>query len=125
MDIGSHDLLGGKEMARALIISMALLLLSVSAAAAKLVCGPYPDITGRLQAEYKESAIGRGIDNSGYRIFEVWAGPNGWSILMTDARMTTCIMAIGQKGTTWEQLDPLPGAGQAGSNSWSWMPGSY
>ena len=100
-------------MARSILIGAALLLFSASAAAAKLVCGPYPDITARLKSEYSEQAIGRGLDNSGSRIFEVWSGPTGWSILMTDARMTTCIMAIGQKGMPWELIKPQPGEGQA------------
>jgi len=112
VDIGPHDLLGDNTMARALIISITLLLLSVSAAAAQVACGPYDQITARLATEFKERVRGRGLDGQN-RMFEVWSGPNGWTILMTSVRMQSCVMVVGQKGTTWEQLEPLSGDGQA------------
>ena len=89
-------------MARAFLIAIALLLVPAEAAA-QAVCGSYAEISERLARVYDERAAGRGIDAQN-RMFEVWAGPEGWTILMTSADMRSCVMAIGQKGTTWETM---------------------
>tara|TARA_Y100001938_G_scaffold147603_1_gene229178 strand:+ start:3205 stop:3510 length:306 start_codon:yes stop_codon:yes gene_type:complete len=82
--------------------------LCAPAAAAQAVCGPYTEITKRLSDKFKERVVGRGIDQQN-RMFEIWSGPDGWTILMTTAQMEACVMAIGQKTTTWETLTPVIG----------------
>ena len=89
-------------MARALVIAIALLLVPANAAA-QAVCASYAEISERLSRVYDERVAGRGIDQQN-RMYEIWSGPQGWTILMTTAQMEACVMAIGQKGTTWEVM---------------------
>ena len=94
-------------MARALIIAALLLLSSTVALAADAPCGPYSDMTARLQKEHKEQLLGRGIDAVG-RMLEVWGSQdNGWTILLVrPADMVSCLMLVGQKGTAWQTVEP-------------------
>jgi len=94
-------------MARALLIAAALLLVPAGAAA-QAVCANYKEISERLSRVYGERVAGRGVDAQN-RMFEIWAGAEGWTILMTSADMYGCVMAIGLKGTTWEFM---PAAGK-------------
>ena len=89
-------------MARALVIAIALLLVPANAAA-QAVCASYKEITERLSRVYDERVAGRGIDQQN-RMYEIYAGPEGWTILMTSPDMRSCVMAIGLKGTTWEVM---------------------
>lgn len=97
-------------MTRRLAIAFAAALavfLCAPAAAAQAVCGPYDEVSERLSKKYGERVVGRGIEAQG-RMLEIWSGLEGWTILMTSADMQSCVMAIGQKGTTWETIKPQP-----------------
>ena len=98
-------------MIRRLAIAIAAAFTAVflcAPAAAQAVCGPYSEITKRLFEKFQERVVGRGIDQQN-RMFEIWSGPDGWTILMTSAQMEACVMAIGQKTTTWQTLSPPVG----------------
>ena len=94
-----------RRIAIAIAAAVMAVFLCAPAAAAQAVCGPYAGITKRLSDKFKERVVGRGIDQQN-RMFEIWAGPDGWTILMTTAQMEACVMAIGQKTTTWQTLTP-------------------
>lgn len=95
------------RIAIAFAAALMAVFLCAPAAAAQAVCGPYAGITKRLSDKFKERVVGRGIEAQG-RMLEIWSGPEGWTILMTSADMQSCVMAIGQKGTTWETIKPQP-----------------
>jgi len=100
-------------MARALLIAIALLLVPAEAAA-QAACASYSEISERLAKKYEERVAGRGVDAQN-RMFEIWAGGEGWTILMTSPDMRSCVMAIGLKGTTWEVM-PVVGKRAKGGN---------
>ena len=97
-----------RRLAIAIAAAFTAVFLCAPSAAAQAVCGPYNEITKRLAEKFKERVVGRGIDQQN-RMFEVWAGPDGWTILMTSSDMQSCVMAIGQKTTTWQTLSPPTG----------------
>jgi len=100
-------------MARALIIAALLLLPATTAAQG--VCGAYAKISERLVNNFNENIVGRGIDSQN-RMFEIWTGDDGWTITMTSAQMITCVMVVGQKGTSWENVAKKPRGAPAGGN---------
>ncbi|MGR3540070.1 MAG: hypothetical protein ACU0BS_01390 [Hasllibacter sp.] len=68
-------------------------------AIAQQVCGPRAQITAALQIHYGEETKGGGLQN-GQAVYEVWASEDErtWTILMSRADGTSCIMA---SGTDW------------------------
>ncbi len=76
-------------------------------------CAQRDVVTNKLQTGYGETFTGGGLRNS-TSVFEVWASEKGgtWTILMTKADGTSCIMA---SGTNWrgptlaEQAVGIPG----------------
>ena len=72
--------------------------LCLPAAAQQQVCGPYDAMTKRLETQYDERLLGRGIDAVG-RMLEIWGSPSD---------MVSCVMLIGQKGTQWQPVEPKP-----------------
>ncbi len=79
------------------------------AAAQQQPCGPWDQMVKRLQIEYSEVLVGRGIDALG-RMLEIYAGPDGWTVISVQpANMISCVMLIGQKGTQWQPAQPSSG----------------
>ena len=82
--------------------------LCLPAAAQQQVCGPYDAMTKRLETQYDERLLGRGIDAVG-RMLEIWGSPDGWTIILgRPSDMVSCVMLIGQKGTQWQTVEPQP-----------------
>ena len=81
--------------------------LCAPSAAAQAACGQYNEVSERLNKKYGERVVGRGIEAQG-RMLEIWSGPEGWTVLMTSPDMQSCVMAVGQKGTTWETIQVQP-----------------
>lgn len=79
-------------------------ILAPSISQAQANCAQRDVVVQRLSADYGEGFQGGGLQ-SGTRIFEVWHSDDDgtWTILMTRAAGTTCVMA---SGTNWRQ--PLP-----------------
>lgn len=73
-------------------------------AEARIACAERDMVVERLASGYGESFQGGGIQ-SDQRIFEVWFSEEEgtWTILLTKADGTSCVMA---SGTDWRQ--PLP-----------------
>ncbi len=67
-------------------------------------CGQRDAVTNKLQTGYGETFTGGGLRNAD-SILEVWASEQGgtWTVLMTRADGTTCIMA---SGTNWRGATP-------------------
>ena len=68
-------------------------------------CGERDSVVGKLKSGYGEAFAGGGLQNSS-AIFEVWFSEEKgtWTILLTRADGTSCIMA---SGTNWREA--LPG----------------
>jgi hypothetical protein len=89
-------------LARPLGAALALSLLPAAAAAAG--CAPRDVIVERLEGQFSEALNGAGL-RDGQSVFEVWASPDSgtWTILVTAADGTSCVVA---HGTGWRPGDP-------------------
>lgn len=88
-------------------IAAALLLIAMSAAAAQAqsVCGDRAKIIKVLAGKYKETPAAFGIAGS-RNLVELFTSPSGsWTMLMTEPKGVTCILATGQG---WEELPVTP-----------------
>ena len=72
--------------------------------AAQTNCAERDAMTGALASKYGESFAGGGMQSS-TRIIEVWFSEEKgtWTILMTRADGTSCVMAA---GTDWRSMAP-------------------
>ncbi len=77
---------------------------------AQQYCGDRDAITKKLNTGYGETFSGGGLRNE-TSVLEVWTSEDKgtWTILMTNANGTTCVMA---SGTAWR--NPLPSDKLAG-----------
>ncbi len=75
-------------------------------ALAQTYCADRGSLVGKLETSYGEAFAGGGMQNAS-RIVEVWASEDGgtWTILITRADGTSCIMA---SGTAWRKGLPQP-----------------
>jgi hypothetical protein len=72
-----------------------------SPAAAASVCGDRGAILKRLEERHHETRHGLGLSSDG-AVFEVLVAPDGgWTILATDPKKGTCVIAIGE---AWQIL---------------------
>lgn len=91
----------------ALVIGGTMLsMLITSAASAQAVCGKREDIVKQLEEKYGETRNGMGVQQ-GRGVVEVYssAETGSWTILVTNARGMSCLMAAGE---AWENEDPKP-----------------
>lgn len=86
-------------------VAAALVVTLPTLAHAQSNCAARDKVISKLEAGYGETFAGGGLQNS-QRIYEVWfsAEKGTWTILMTRADGSTCIMA---SGTHWRE--GLPG----------------
>lgn len=87
---------------RRILTSLTLLVVSLpTIVAAQTHCANRDQVIQRLETGYGEEFAGGGVQNA-KRIFEVWFSEEKgtWTILMTKADGTTCIMA---SGTNWRE----------------------
>lgn len=86
-----------------ILASLAVLsaLLLPAVASAQTNCAERDKVVAKLSDSYGEAFAGGGLQNT-QRVFEVWFSPEKgtWTILMTHANGTTCIMA---SGTNWRE----------------------
>jgi len=78
--------------------------LGVTQAHAQSACAPRDDVVTRLHDRFGEGLAAGGLQTA-QQVIEVWAAPETgtWTLLMTRANGTTCILA---SGTNWHQQDP-------------------
>lgn len=66
-------------------------------------CALRADLTAHLEGKYRETQTGAGLQ-SGTRIVEIWASESGsWTIVVTDPRGVSCILA---SGSHWREIAP-------------------
>ena len=69
---------------------------------AEIVCAPTPEMVRKLEHQFGERSQARGTRGRG-RVMEVWADDSGdWTLAMTYATGTSCIVAMGEN---WQGLD--------------------
>lgn len=79
-----------------------------SSVRAQVACGPREELVKLLSDQYKESAVGIGLAQSG-QVLEVFASSIGsWSMVMTTTDGKTCIVAAGDN---WEMVTKVKGTG--------------
>ena len=88
-------------MRHTITLTAAAAALSGTAAFAQTSCGPRVEMTERLMGTYGEAFSGGGLQD-GQAVFEVWTSEKDgtWTILMTRADGTSCVMAA---GTDWQK----------------------
>lgn len=85
----------------AVVAIIAFALLIASAAKAQSVCGERTKFLKHLGKTYSEAPSALGITNNG-QILELLRSKKGsWTILVTNAQGTTCMMAAGD---AWEDV---------------------
>jgi hypothetical protein len=68
-------------------------------------CAPHEDFSNHLQTKYQEKVGGIGVANDG-SLFEIFISEKGtWSLLITNGKKISCIVAAG------EMWVPGPGLG--------------
>ena len=90
---------------RTIVVAVTLAALGVSAQAQTQHCADRTTVTERLTSGYGEEFAGGGLRNA-ESIFEVWMSDESgtWTILMTNADGTSCVMAA---GTNWRKAGPV------------------
>ena len=83
-------------MSKAVLISVAIVLVS-SAASAEVPCGQRDTIVDWLAGKYKEAPVASGISSKG-ALIEVLSTEKGdtWTILLTAPNGTSCVVDTGQ-----------------------------
>jgi len=91
-------------MHRILKVLVPLVALAPTASFAQNQCANRDHVVAKLESGYGETFGGGGLQTS-TRVFEVWFSEEKgtWTILMTKADGTTCIMA---SGTNWREASP-------------------
>jgi len=78
-----------------LAVGAVMALPALSSARAQLICGGHDDLVARLAAAFEEKRLGYGVAGEA-ALFEVFVSPGGsWTILMTDVKGQSCILAAG------------------------------
>ena len=96
-----------------LSLGMGALMLATSHAFAAPVCAPREVVAKHLAERFEETRRGVGTALRGTRMVELYASDGGsWSIVVTDPRGVSCLLATGE---AWEETaDALPPGGVAG-----------
>ncbi len=85
------------------LILIMLVALFPNTSQAQTVCGPYEELTKRLETNYHETSAGFGLLGNG-GLVELYVSDKGtWSFLITRPNGITCLMAAGKH---WEASTP-------------------
>ena len=87
----------------AAVLSVSLVCAGASQAAARKACMPRAEVAGQLE-KHKETPAAIGVASNG-SLLEVFATADGatWSIIMTDVRGNSCVVAVGED---WSHRTP-------------------
>ena len=95
----------GNRYAPFLIVAAAAAFLTTPANA-QMICGKRESIIAQLESKYKETRRSVGLQQ-GRGVVEVFASEGGtWTILVTDTRGTSCLMAAGEAFQTEAHTPP-------------------
>ena len=93
---------------------VAALILSILAAfsyrglavARTAVCADRVEVLRKLQSEFSERPVGRGLTVDGALLEVIRSSETGsWTIILTAPGGTTCLLAAGED---WQMVEPLP-----------------
>jgi len=89
--------------------------LAPPAAHATAACGPRDIVVEKLESGYKEALVGGGLSGATH-LLEVWssAETGSFTILLTQANGTSCILAAGQNWHGEMPAQPVADPGIAG-----------
>ena len=77
-------------------LCMAGSLACLTAPALSNACAPHDDFSKHLQTNYQEKVDGIGVANDG-SLFEIFVSDKGtWSLLITNGKKISCIVAAGE-----------------------------
>jgi hypothetical protein len=86
-------------------VSGAVMIASTQAFAAA-ACAPHDEFARHLATNYNEESQGVGVTNDG-SLFEIFASEGGtWSLLITNGRKISCIVAAGDMWVDKPALGP-------------------
>ncbi len=88
-----------RHLTAALVFGMAAT--APPALAAGIQCAARDNVTENLAVKYEEEQAGIGLQSQD-RLVEIWASPEtgSWTLLMTQADGTTCVLATGHNWHT-------------------------
>jgi hypothetical protein len=95
-----------KMLASIAAIAVPIVLDAQSAEAGTIYCGARPDVVALLASDFREQPSSVGVTGDG-RLLEVLTKEDGatWSIVLTDSRGQSCIVATGE-GWQNRKVDP-------------------
>jgi len=83
------------------------LLLAASPASAMQACTTHDDAAKRLETQFDEKVIGRGLANAGKTMIELFVSQGGtWTVVVSAPDGKSCILA---SGDSWHDLPVLAG----------------
>lgn len=93
-----------------IVIAVILTLASITAAFAAAPCGQHDEMAAKLEETYGESKSNAGMVNND-KVMEIYTNPTTgtWTVLITDAAGTSCMVAAGEIWLTFEQVEPAAG----------------
>jgi hypothetical protein len=87
------------------IIATAVLWFGLQAASAQQFCAPHGSAVSQLEKQFEEQVAGRGLAENGKRMLELFVSDEGsWTLLASDARGRSCVVASGENWHGKEQL---------------------
>ena len=73
------------------------------------VCLPRSNAIEQLSKQFKEKAIGRGLNNDGNIMLELYVSESGsWTVMLTNTKNVACLVASGE---SWTIIPMLKGKG--------------
>ncbi len=95
-------------MFRQTFTTAAVVLLTSASIQAQTACAPRDTLVANLSERFGETLTSGGLSGP-TKLLELWTGESGsWTILMTDAFGTSCIVASGRN---WTEFPPAAPAG--------------
>ena len=89
------------------LIAAAVLFISVSTAHAEQICETRDSAVMELEKQFDEKVFGRGLASNGQRMLELFVSRTGsWTVLVSDPKGYSCVMA---NGDNWQGLTQLAG----------------
>lgn len=83
-----------------ILASVLVLLLSATVANAQRLCVLRDAAVAKLEGQYKEQVVGRGLAKGGRAMVELFVSNTGsWTVVVTDVNGRSCIVATGESWT--------------------------
>ncbi len=76
-------------------------------ASAQQACATHADATKRLEKQFDERVVGRGLASAGKRMLELFVSEKGsWTVVVSEPNGRSCVL---ESGEIWQQLPLLIG----------------